>query len=270
MPVSDFSENPIVQVLDDAIAAVTLLRENGMKLVSLDPHVWAKFCAPLPAAASERRLAGLPQIPQPNEVQPSGSGRIETPDDRQHVMQLVNEAFAMCRACCYAGNARFGSRGNVYNPPVAIVNGPCLLGDTPPAVGSHLEGEAGALLDKMMAAIGLKPESLYITPALKCGIPRGKADVTALSTCAKLLRKELQAVNPRAIVLLGPVAAQTLCPGERAMAGTIGLWHVFEGNVPMVTLHHPMRLILAGEALSVPMKQENWRVLQALRVRLQV
>ena len=141
------------------------------------------------------------------------------------------------------------------------------MGDKPVAQGSRLEGESGVLLGKMFAAIGLTPADLYITSALKCLVP-GRPETPALRACAAHLRKELLLVAPQAIVLLGAVAAKALFPQGIASTGRVGQWNLFEGRIPTVALHHPMRLVMAGEALSVPLKRENWAALQALRDRL--
>lgn len=158
-------------------------------------------------------------------------------------------------------------RGEPWGARVAVVNGACLVGNDATAQGSRLEGEAGVLLERMFAAIGLSPADLYITSALKCPV-RGRPEGAALRACSAHLRKELLLVAPQAVVLLGPVAAKALYPQGVAATGRVGQWNLLEGRLPTVTIHHPMRLLLLGETLSVPLKRENWAALQSLRDRL--
>ena len=52
-----------------------------------------------------------------------------------------------------------------------------------------------------------------------------------------------------------------------AATGKVGQWSLL-GHIPTITLHHPMRLILAGKDLVDPLKRENWNALRALQARL--
>lgn len=263
MPDSDFANHPLVAALNDTIEALTVARESGTKMVPVNEQVWRDLCAP-----PRSQPAPMPQVPEPARAERLPEGRApDTPADRNRMMALLHEEIAKCERCKYASPDRMTTVGSAYNPPIAVVNSPCLLGDSETACGSRLEGEAGVLLHKMFAAIGLAPDQLYITPALKCGIT-GKPDPVALKHCSELLRKELKLVQPQVIVLLGAVAARTLYPNGVAATGQVGVWNLLEGKIPTMTLHHPMRLLLLGDSLSVPLKKENWAALQAIKKRL--
>lgn len=264
MPDSDFSDHPAVQAIDAAIDALTYLREGGTKLVPVSPEVWRAFATP-PAQTAARALPGVPEPARAERA--AAAGATDTPAERAAAMATLRQDIAACQGCAYAAPERLQGRGEPWGARVAVVNGACLVGDDATAQGSRLEGEAGALLGKMFAAIGLTPTDLYITSALKCPT-QGRPESPALRACAAHLRKELLLVAPQAIVLLGPVAAKALFPQGIASTGRVGQWNLFEGRIPTVALHHPMRLLLAGETLSVPLKRENWAALQALRDRL--
>lgn len=263
MPDSDFANHPLVAALNDTIEALTVARESGMKMVPVAESVWHDLCAP-----SRPQPKAMPRVPEPARANRLPEGRApDTPDNRNQMMALLREEIAKCEHCKYASPDRIPAIGSAYNPPIAVVNSPCLSGDSETACGSRLEGEAGVLLHKMFAAIGLAPDQLYITSALKCSIT-GKPDPVALKHCSELLRKELKLVQPQVIVLLGAVAARTLYPNGVAATGQVGVWNLLEGKIPTMTLHHPMRLLLLGETLSVPLKKENWSALQAIKQRL--
>ncbi len=262
MPASDQTEHPFVQALNETIAALTFLREGGVKTLPVEPEAWRAFTAPTPAQA-------MPHVPPPAQAArpPAAGSPADTPEARAAALAALRAQTAACRGCALAaGEARLTGTGPCYNPAVAVVNGAQLPGDDPIAIGSRLEGEAGALLDKMFGAIGLPRASLYLTPALKCPAA-GRPTATALRACAAHLRAELTLVNPRAIVLLGPVAARALHPTGVAATGKVGQWSLL-GRIPTITLHHPMRLLLAGERLADPLKRENWTALKALQARL--
>lgn len=263
MPDSDFSTHPLVAALTDTIDALTVARESGTKMVPVNEQVWRDLCTP-----PRPRPAPMPQVPEPARAERLPAGRApETPADREHILSLLRTEIAACTRCRYAAADRIAAAGSPYNPLIAVVNSPCLQGDSATACGSRLEGEAGVLLHKMFAAIGLAPDQLYITSALKCAIT-GKADPIALKHCSDLLRKELKLVQPQVIVLLGAVAARTLYPTGVAATGQVGVWNLLEGTIPTMTLHHPMRLLLLGDELSIPLKRENWSALQAIKKRL--
>lgn len=273
---SDFEDHPLVATLNEAIDTLTCLRETGVKQVPVDEALWQAFCAapkpavPVPAVA---RAGAMPQVPAPAQVRgarpvPGGS---DTPEQRAQVLEALAREVAACQGCAYGVNGRFGARGNGYNPEVAIVAAPPMMGEDAAAQGARLEvgSEAWALLEKMFAAIRLPLSELYITPAMKCGVPRGRVEASALRTCGELLRRELRAVNPRTVVLLGPVAAQALFPESTASAGQVGQWRMLrESHLPVMTLHHPMRMLMLGEEMSRKLKMENWEALKNLRARL--
>ncbi len=265
MPDSDFSEHPSVQAIDAAIEALTFLREGGAKMVPVDAAVWQAFVNP----PAQRAAQAMPQVPEPHRAERVAYvGESDTPVERSAALSALRAEIAACQGCPYAtAEARLAGRGEPWGVRVAVVNGASLLGDDLTAQGSRLEGEAGVLLEKMFAAIGLTAADLYITPALKCPVA-GRPEAAALRTCSHLLQKELRVVAPQAIVALGPVAAKALFGQGVAATGRVGQWNLFAGRIPTVALHHPMRLLLLDPALAVPLKRENWAALQALRERL--
>lgn len=262
---SDFSEHPVVRALTDAIETLTCLREQGVKTVPVDGAVWQAFCA------APQRVA-MPQVAAPGAAARGGGGATaDTPEQRQAAMGALRHAMGSCRGCRFAEYERFVGRGNLYNPEVALVTGPFLMGDDAAAQGSRLVpgGAAEELLAKMFGVIQLPLASLYITPVLKCGIPRGRVELTALRTCAEQLKKELRLVNPKVVVLLGPMAAQALFPASPASVGQVGQWNMIaEGHLPTLTMHHPMRILMLDEKVSRPLRYENLQALKALRAYL--
>ncbi|MGN0886376.1 MAG: uracil-DNA glycosylase family protein [Candidatus Spyradenecus sp.] len=273
---SDFADHPLVAALSEAIDTLTCLRETGVKQVPIDAAVWQAFCA-APASAAKAAapvaVGAMPKIPAPAQVQgarPTPGGN-DTPEQRERVLEALCREIASCKGCAYGANGHFGARGNGYNPAVAIVAAPPVMGEDAAAQGARLEegSAAWALLEKMFAAIRLPMSELYVTPAMKCGVPRGRVEAAALRTCGELLKRELRAVNPRVVVLLGPVAAQALFPESTASAGQVGQWRMLrEGHVPVMTLHHPMRMLMLGEEMSRKLKVENWEALKSVQARL--
>ncbi len=266
MPDSNERLQAFANLLGETIESLNFLQESGLRQTQIAEDVWEAFkqpikVKPLPVSSPP---APLTAVPPPSMAQQSS----DTPEHRQSMWELFQSTLSKCMACPHANAKRVLGAGTIFNPKVALINGACMEGEDGLAVGSRLEGDAGVLLEKMFAAIGLTKQDLYITPALKCPVG-GKPDAKGMLACAKHLQAEMRLINPKAIVLLGPIAANVLFPrGSNAVAQQAGRWMVFENKIPVVTLHHPMRIILLGEAIAKQLKLENWSALQALRDRL--
>lgn len=277
MPGSDFSDHPTIQALDAAIDALTYLREGGTKMVSVSPEVWKQFIAPpattAPATSTPQptptaTTAQMPSIPAPSRATHAAiSSTGGTPENHTQAHQELSTLITRCSDCAYASETHYLGHGNTYHPKVLVVNGACLSGDTPMAVGSRLEGDAGALLRKMFASIHLSEDDLYITSSLKCPVT-GRPDSKCLQMCINHLHKEIQLVHPDAIVMLGDVAAKAVIPRSIAATGKVGLWHLFADQIPAIKLHHPMQILRLAPELAQPLKMENWNALRSLRDRL--
>ncbi len=263
----DPTQHPLVQALDETINALNYLREGGTKTVDISPAVWSAFVRPPQQVTEARAMPTLPETTRAEQGQAQG----DTPELRQTAFNALNATISQCNKCPYAAATRATGQGEIYHPQVAIINGANLTGDTPVAQHSRLEGEAAALLEKMFDAIGVKLSQCYLTPALKCSVPRAPTS-DALQLCAAHLRQELRLVCPKAIVLLGPTAAKSLFTSGIAATGKVGQWALLNvGNIsiPAITIHHPARILMLDNVLSVTLKRENWAALQALRTRLQ-
>ena len=127
--------------------------------------------------------------------------------------------------------------------------------------GVPFVGKAGDLLDKMIVAMGLERDKVYICNVIKCRPPDNRdpaPDETA--ACSPFLYKQLEAIDPKVIVTLGRFAANTLMGEQRTMGSMRGRWHDWRG-VPVMPTFHPAYLLrneqdkrLAWEDLQKVMK----------------
>lgn len=123
-----------------------------------------------------------------------------------------------------------------------------LVGEGPGAEedqrGEPFVGQAGRLLDNMLAAIGLKRgEDVYIANAVKCRPPHNRTpERDELSVCLPYLERQIALVQPRLLVALGRPAAQALLDREIAISAARG--KCFERNgIPVVVTYHPAYLL---------------------------
>lgn len=110
--------------------------------------------------------------------------------------------------------------------------------------GEPFVGQAGKLLDAMLAAIGLRRgQNVYIANAVKCRPPGNRTpEADEMATCRPYLERQIELIRPRIIVALGRPAAQTLLGGEVKIAAARG--RLFDRNgIPVVVTYHPAYLL---------------------------
>ena len=111
--------------------------------------------------------------------------------------------------------------------------------------GEPFVGRAGQLLDKMLKAIGLDRENVYITNTVKCRPPQNRnPEDDELQACHGHLLRQVQLVSPRILLALGKVAANVLLTYDGPLKGLRGTVHTFEDTgIPVVVTYHPAYLL---------------------------
>ena len=133
-----------------------------------------------------------------------------------------------------------------------------LVGEAPGAeedrLGEPFVGQAGKLLDNMLAAIDLKRgENVYIANVLKCRPPGNRnPEPDEVATCSPYLRRQIELIGPRLIVAMGRFAMQTLLDTDATIASLRGTVHRFAG-VPLIVTYHPAYLLR-----NLPDKAKAW------------
>jgi DNA polymerase len=128
--------------------------------------------------------------------------------------------------------------------------------------GEPFVGAAGQLLDKMVSAMGLARDAVYICNVVKCRPPENRTPLPDESAaCASFLDGQLGAIKPRVIVALGRCAAERLGCAEAGRSWR-GSWGEYRG-VPVMPTYHPAFLLRNAE-----MKRPVWEDLQKVSARL--
>lgn len=129
--------------------------------------------------------------------------------------------------------------------------------------GVPFVGPAGQLLDKMIGAMGYKPEQVYICNVLKCRPPENRTPLpNEAAACEPYLAEQLALVQPKVIVALGKCAAENLGCIPEGARGWRGVWRSYR-NIPVMPTYHPAFLLRSPE-----MKRPVWHDLQAVMKRL--
>ena len=104
-------------------------------------------------------------------------------------------------------------------------------------------GKAGGLLTKMIEAMGLSRDTVYICNTVKCRPPNNRnPEPDELSSCEPFLKGQLAAVKPEVIVTLGKFAAQALLRDETPISRLRGQWRAYQG-IPLMPTFHPAYLL---------------------------
>ncbi len=121
--------------------------------------------------------------------------------------------------------------------------------------GEPFVGQAGKLLDNMLAALHLKRgDNVYITNIVKCRPPnnRNPSDSEARQ-CEPYLARQIALIQPKLIIALGKVAAQNLLNSGDSIASLRGKIHQYSG-IPLIVTYHPAYLLRA-----LPEKAKAWK-----------
>ena len=155
----------------------------------------------------------------------------------------LKEAVARCCACplhAKRNKAVFGV-GDENANWLFVGEGP---GADEDALGDPFVGQAGKLLDNMLAAIDLKRErDVYIANVVKCRPPGNRNPEPAEARqCEPFLQRQIELIKPRLIVALGRVAALNLLAREASIASLRGRVHDYKGT-PLIVTYHPAYLL---------------------------
>ena len=161
-----------------------------------------------------------------------------------------------CKLHVARTNIVFGE-GNPEARLVFVGEGP---GADEDASGRPFVGRAGQLLNKIIEAIGLKREDVYICNVVKCRPPGNRTpERDEVSTCEPFLFRQLNFIQPKVIVVLGLPAFQCLLKTKDSISRARGEWREWNGIKVMPTFH-PAYLLRSPEK-----KRETWEDMKKVR-----
>ncbi|MFH1854030.1 MAG: uracil-DNA glycosylase [Candidatus Omnitrophota bacterium] len=165
-----------------------------------------------------------------------------SPDKKKDDLSLFKEEVLSCQICGLAKtrkNVVFGS-GNIKARLMFIGEAPGFDEDVQ---GLPFVGKAGMLLAKIINAMGLKRENVYICNILKCRPPQNRNPLPdEIASCINNLYKQIEYIKPRVICGLGKFASQTLLKTEIPITKLRGNWHEYRG-IKFMPTYHPAYLL---------------------------
>jgi uracil-DNA glycosylase len=179
-------------------------------------------------------------------------------------LAALAEKVAGCRECklCTTRTQTVFASGDPRARLMLVGEGP---GAEEDKQGLPFVGAAGELLNKILLAIGLPREAVYVANIVKCR-PPGNRDPEPDETraCRGYLERQIDLVQPTVLVALGRVAAQELLGTDASLSRLRGEWHAVRG-IPVRVTYHPAALLR-----NPAWKRPTWEDMQLVRDRLQL
>jgi len=244
-------------VLKDLADYLEYRLEEGQAVAELDPAI-------LKVLGESPRMKGA-HVRQANPADlPTVVATPEKPvsKDVPEGLERISARIAQCRRCtlCEARTKTVPGQGNA-SPDIAFVGeGP---GADEDRQGLAFVGRAGKLLTKMMEAMGLTREEVWIGNIVKCRPPGNRVPLPdEMEECLPYLKEQLELLRPKVIVCLGATAVKGLLATTTGITKLRGSWRSFEGIDVMPTFH-PAYLLR-----NPPAKKDAWEDLKEVLRRL--
>ena len=214
-----------------------------------------------PAAGSVDNATPSRGAPHSSAAEVSMLDRVTVPDaaSGQDRLDQIRADLGECTRC----QLHTGRTTLVYgvgNPDAALM----FVGEAPgreeDRQGIPFVGRAGQLLTKIIEAMHLSREEVFICNVLKCRPPGNRdPDPVEIASCEPFLKKQIAIVDPTIICALGRVAAHMLLKTTQSMRELRGRLHQYEG-VPVIVTYHPSYLLRTPSA-----KRDVWEDVKRLR-----
>ncbi len=174
-------------------------------------------------------------------AEPASSSSDE-PWQQTTTLEQLNKEICECLKCPL-GQTRTKFVFGTGNPKSGVV----FIGEAPgadeDAQGEPFVGRAGQLLTKIIEAVGMKRQDVYICNILKCRPPNNRAPLPMESeSCTPYLMKQLELIKPKFIICLGRTAAQWLLKTNDGLSVMRGKVHDYHG-INLIVTYHPAALL---------------------------
>jgi DNA polymerase len=232
-----------------AVAALKRLEGKGVRSVYLEGVVLGPV-AEVPSRPSTKSAPA-----------PASPVTLSTPRDVAGLAELA-KTVSVCTRCALH-QSRTQTVFGVGNPHAKLM----FIGEAPgadeDAKGEPFVGRAGQLLNKIIAAMEMKREDVYIGNILKCRPPQNRDPLPSeVECCEEYLRAQIALIKPKYICALGRIAAHWLLKTEAPLGALRTSQHVYEG-IPVIVTYHPAAL-LRNPAFKAPCWEDMKKLMKLL------
>ncbi len=184
----------------------------------------------------------------------------------------IGMEIAVCRACDLHKQRIYPVAGRGVEDVRVLIVGDWLSGD----IDGHLPKdrmlgvEQDQMLSRMLTAIKLVPEEVFITNVIKCAVPATCHPAAShVHCCMSFLRRQITLLAPELICTMGMIAARAVLGRSQSLSQLRGKFHTYETgaglHIPVLSTYHPTYLLQNPE-----MKKATWADLQLLAKKLQL
>jgi DNA polymerase len=173
---------------------------------------------------------------------PSGDLFAADPVQQTHTLADIATLVAACTTCklCEARNNTVPGEGPSDARLVVVGEGP---GRTEDETGRPFVGKAGELLTKILEAIDLPREQVFICNVVKCRPPENRLpQYDEIAACVPYLFRQIELIKPSLILAMGGTASQTMLNTKQSLGALRNLVHRFRG-IPVIVTYHPAALL---------------------------
>jgi DNA polymerase len=222
-----------IDTLEATIAVLKRLERKGVRSVYID----GIELEPAPAAHGAKTPAAPVSRPVPAAAPVPGASA----DAVARLAELAKTVSGCTR--CALHSTRTQTVFGVGNPQPKLM----FIGEAPgadeDAKGEPFVGRAGQLLNKIIVAMGMTREEVYIGNILKCRPPQNRDPLPSeVECCEEYLRAQIGILKPKYICALGRIAAHWLLKTEAPLGALRAGTHTYEG-IPVVVTYHPAALL---------------------------
>jgi DNA polymerase len=179
---------------------------------------------------------------------------------KKQLNDIINGEIEACTKCELSGSAlnSVPGKGNLDADVMFIGEGP---GEMEDIKGEPFVGKAGQLLARMLAAINLRREEVFITNIVKHRPPLNRNPLPEeVAACFPYLERQIELIDPLIICCLGGPAAQTLLKSNASISKLRGTIHRYR-DIPLLPTYHPAAVLRFPEKY----KRDVWEDLKLLR-----
>jgi uracil-DNA glycosylase len=235
---------------------VTVLADSPVALPP-PPAVEPPVVVPRRSSAPERAALSPAAVTAP--LQPGSGHASQDEPAKQAALEILQREVAHCMRCAPLASTRTQTVFGVGSSQARL----CLVGEAPGAdedrQGEPFVGAAGQLLNKILAACGLKREEVYILNTLKCRPPENRTpQPEEMANCRTFFERQLEIIQPEFICCLGATAARAVLRTTQPLGRLRGRFHDYRGIRVMVT-YHPAYLLRTPDK-----KRETWEDMKML------
>ena len=173
---------------------------------------------------------------------PSADLFATNPIQRANSLAEVAQLIAACRDCklCDSRTNTVPGEGPATAKLVVVGEGP---GRTEDETGRPFVGRAGELLTKILEAIQLPRDQVFICNVVKCRPPENRLpQYDEIAACMPFLYRQIELVKPKVILAMGGTAAQSLLNTKQSLGALRNQIHRFRG-IPLIVTYHPAALL---------------------------